>query len=130
MELNGNYLIIDLDVCFECGKPMEEMHHIIPKSRGGKKTIPLCIDCHGKAHNIEHRRLILNAAREGLKKYIENGGKVGRKKGYKKTKDKILDDHKDVVKYLKKGLSVRKVMEKTNKSSGTVQKVKKLIQIL
>lgn len=54
-------IIIDTDICFECGEPKEEMHHVIPKSKGGEKTIPLCIDCHGKAHDVSYRRLMLDS---------------------------------------------------------------------
>jgi 5-methylcytosine-specific restriction endonuclease McrA len=120
-------LIIKLDECFECGAPKEEMHHIIPKSRGGIKTIPLCIDCHGKAHNISHRRLFMEAAKIGRDKYIENGGKLGRKEGSIKDDEKLISEHSDVVKYLRQGQSIRNTMKLTGKSSGTVQKIKKLI---
>ena len=39
-------------VCFECGeKEGLHMHHVIPRSMGGTKTLPLCADCHGKVHS-------------------------------------------------------------------------------
>jgi len=63
----------------------------------------------------------------GYNQYRQNGGKVGRKSGYKKNDVDVLSQHKDVAKLLKQGLSVRKVMKLTGKSSGTVQKVSKLI---
>ena len=31
--------------CFECGVPADYDHHVIPKSQGGRKTVPLCRDC-------------------------------------------------------------------------------------
>lgn len=37
--------------CFECGSPADVDHHVVPRSRGGKRTVPLCLDCHGKAHD-------------------------------------------------------------------------------
>ena len=37
--------------CFECGKPAECEHHVVPKSLGGIKTVPLCLKCHGIIHN-------------------------------------------------------------------------------
>ncbi len=64
----------------------------------------------------------------GYNQYRQNGGKVGRKSGYKKNDVDVLSQHKDVAKLLKQGLSVRKVMKLTGKSSGTVQKVSKLIK--
>ena len=39
-----------------------------------------------------------------------------------------MEEHKDVVKLLRQGFSVRKTMKLTDKSSGTVQKMKKLIE--
>lgn len=39
--------------CFECGKPAAQNHHVVPKSKGGKKTVPLCLECHGKVHDLQ-----------------------------------------------------------------------------
>jgi len=39
--------------CFECGRPSAHNHHVIPKIRGGTKTVPLCLSCHGKVHDKE-----------------------------------------------------------------------------
>ena len=41
-----------MEPCFECGTPTNYHHHVIPVSRGGAKTIPLCERCHGRAHNM------------------------------------------------------------------------------
>jgi len=38
-----------------------------------------------------------------------------------------LTEHKDVVKLLKQDYSVRKIMKLTDKSSGTIQKIKKIV---
>ena len=65
--------------------------------------------------------------KSGYDNYRKNGGKVGRKDGFRKDETKLLVEHKDVVKLLKQGLSVRKVMKLSGKSSGTVQKMKKAI---
>lgn len=37
--------------CFECGRDAHHQHHVVPRSRGGTKTVPLCVDCHSKAHD-------------------------------------------------------------------------------
>ena len=37
--------------CFECGAAADHMHHVVPRCRGGTKTIPLCALCHGKVHD-------------------------------------------------------------------------------
>ena len=47
---------INPDVCFECGAPATERHHVVPASLGGTKTIPLCGECHAKVHDVSGRR--------------------------------------------------------------------------
>jgi DNA invertase Pin-like site-specific DNA recombinase len=64
----------------------------------------------------------------GRKKYIKEGGKLGRKTGSKESNREFLAKHKDVVKQLNQGQSIRNTMKLTEKSSNTVQKVKKLIR--
>jgi DNA invertase Pin-like site-specific DNA recombinase len=65
--------------------------------------------------------------KSGYDNFRKDGGKVGRKTGYKKEKDTIIKENKDVLKLLNQGFSIRKTMKLTDKSSGLVQKVKKLI---
>jgi hypothetical protein len=39
------------EACWECGKSEEvHYHHVVPRSKGGTKTLPLCLECHGKVH--------------------------------------------------------------------------------
>jgi DNA invertase Pin-like site-specific DNA recombinase len=73
------------------------------------------------------RTTIKQRIKSGYEQYRKNGGIVGRKEGYKKSDEEILNDYKDVVKLLKQGYSVRKVMKLTDRSNGTIQKVKKLL---
>jgi DNA invertase Pin-like site-specific DNA recombinase len=72
-------------------------------------------------------RLIKGRLDSGRAKYIRDGGKLGRKIGSSKDQKKLITEHADVVKFLKQGQSVRNVMKLTNKSSGTVQKIRKLV---
>ena len=71
---------------------------------------------------------IRQRVKSGYDSFRKTGGKVGRKEGFRKDNEALLTEHKDAVKLLKQGLSVRKVMKLTDKSSGTIQKVKKLIE--
>ena len=64
----------------------------------------------------------------GYEQFRKNGGKVGRKEGFKKDKEILLTEHKDVVKLLKQEYSIRKIMKLTDKSSGTIMKIKRLIE--
>lgn len=45
----------------------------------------------------------------GLKKYMSNGGKGGRKDGYRKNKEKVQEEYTDVIKLLRNGFSIRNV---------------------
>jgi len=65
--------------CFEC-ETTEDLHehHVVPRSRGGTKTVTLCHQCHMKAHGrdgkgLNHSRL----TKEGLKRAKERGVKLG-----------------------------------------------------
>lgn len=71
--------------------------------------------------------LISERLNSGRAKYIRDGGKLGRKVGSEKDTKKLITEHADIVKFLKQGQSIRNTMKLTGKSSGTVQKIKKLI---
>jgi DNA invertase Pin-like site-specific DNA recombinase len=71
--------------------------------------------------------LIQERLNSGRAKYIRDGGKLGRKEGSVKNDKTLLTEHADVVKYHRQGQSVRNTMKLTGKSSGTIQKVKKLV---
>jgi DNA invertase Pin-like site-specific DNA recombinase len=73
------------------------------------------------------RSQIRQRIKSGYDSFRKNGGKVGRKSGFIKDKETLLNQHKDIVKYLRQGQSVRNTMKLTGKSSGTVQKIKNLI---
>lgn len=64
-------------VCFECNSEEDiHEHHVVPESKGGTKTIPLCGKCHGFVHN----KVFLDVSyltREGLRKAKERGVKLG-----------------------------------------------------
>lgn len=63
----------------------------------------------------------------GYRNFIINGGKVGRKVGSVETNEDFLKKHKEVLKLLKKGLSIRQVSGLTdNTSTTTVLKVKSI----
>ncbi len=42
-----------MKTCFECGQPAEYDHHVIPKSKGGTMTVPLCGKCHSIVHDVD-----------------------------------------------------------------------------
>ncbi|MCK0108686.1 recombinase family protein [Flavobacteriaceae bacterium S0825] len=72
-------------------------------------------------------RLIKSRLDSGRAKYIKDGGKLGRKQGSVKDAKQLLAEHSDIVKFVKQKQSVRNIMALTGKSSGTVQKIRRLI---
>ena len=40
------------DICPLCDRDVNELtdHHLVPKSRGGRRTEPICPDCHRMIH--------------------------------------------------------------------------------
>lgn len=68
--------------------------------------------------NIKFR---LNSGRQ---KYIAEGGKLGRKEGYRKPHEKKAEEYKHVIKELKRGTSIRKVAKLHDVSVSTVQRLK------
>jgi DNA invertase Pin-like site-specific DNA recombinase len=62
----------------------------------------------------------------GYRNHIKNGGKVGRKSGSIETEEETIQKHTDVLKLLKKKLSIRQISGLTNKSTNTILKVKSI----
>lgn len=69
--------------------------------------------------NIKYR---LNS---GKAKYIAEGGRVGRKEGYRKPDEKFREDYAGVIKQLKKGYPIRMIAKNEGVGISTVQRIKK-----
>lgn len=61
----------------------------------------------------------------GLRRYVANGGRVGRKQGSIKSKEKKQEEYAKVIKLLKGGHSVRNTAKLCEVGISTVQRVKK-----
>jgi len=70
------------------------------------------------------RDTILERQREGIAIAKANGSYKGRVKGSKESLESFLSKHKEVIKNIKKGNSVRDTAKICSVSIGTVQKVK------
>lgn len=118
--------LISKDKCYECNKHGDiHFHHIIPYSKGGRKTIPLCEECHGKVHGrdfLKHSQLI----RDAVNKRKQQGVVLGRKKGSIVSDEKFLLRYPDLVECYKKRISLRSARSITKKSINTIRKVYKL----
>ncbi len=60
----------------------------------------------------------------GRRRYVENGGKLGRKQGSSKTKEKKEEEYKNVIRELKRGTSIRRTAKLCDVSVSTVQRLK------
>ena len=65
----------------------------------------------------------------GRKRYIEKGGKLGRKVGSVKTAEQIRTEYRDVISLLRKGYSIRDVAKLSGRGVSTVQRVKRLMKV-
>ncbi|MDV3684877.1 transposase [Elizabethkingia anophelis] len=76
------------------------------------------------------RETMLERQKEGIKIAIAKGVYKGRVKGSKESDEQVLAKYKEVVKYLKRGQSLRDIAKLCNVSLGTVQKVKRILSDL
>ena len=61
----------------------------------------------------------------GLRRYVANGGRIGRKQGSTKSKEKKQEEYSKVIRSLKQGKSIRDTAAICGVSVSTVQRVKK-----
>jgi len=73
------------------------------------------------------RTQIKQRMKSGYDNHIANGGRVGRNKGTVKSAEDLKAEHKDIIKYLKQGLSLNNIKGLTGKSKPTIIKIKKMM---
>ena len=88
------------DKCFECEAAEDlHQHHVVPRSRGGTKTVTLCHSCHMKAHGRDgnasnSKKLIIDGLR---RKRLEGQIQGSPKYGYviSKCRTKLLESREE-----------------------------------
>lgn len=122
-------------ICFECGSDENiHNHHVVPKIKGGTKTIPLCQICHSKVHG-DHMLKIQRLAKIGRKKKREQRIKeglpdnTGRPVGSKEDLESFLNKpkNKEIIQCLEKRMTIREIVRIKAVSNKTVIKVKKVL---
>ena len=126
--------------CFECGSEKDiQMHHPVPRSRGGTMVIPLCSDCHNLAHHRKRNMNINTLTKEALKAKKERGEYVGRPpygftingKGKFEITDMFYAVHK-VLRMKERGKRQREIVAKMKElypeESWNQSKISKLIK--
>lgn len=86
--------------------------------------LPIMIAVLGTCAEIERENIKfrLNSGRE---LYKQNGGKLGRKEGYRKPKETKAEQYKGVIRRLKNGEKIRDIATLEGVGVSTVQRVKK-----
>lgn len=77
--------------------------------------------------NSLERSLIKSRMESGYNHYRANGGKVGRKNGYRKSDEAMKEQYQEEIKLLRKGLSLNNIYRITGTSPNTLMKLKKII---
>ena len=68
------------------------------------------------------RKQIRERCESGYKNYRANGGKVGRKEGYKKSDEAMREQYAEEIRLLRKGISLRNISKITGTSVNTIRK--------
>ena len=68
-----------MPTCWECNSdgPIHH-HHVVPRSKGGTRTVPLCETCHGHVHDTKMD--ISALIRDGIKRAKAKGVRFGKKR--------------------------------------------------
>ena len=73
------------------------------------------------------RKTIRERVESGYKNHLTNGGRVGRKVGYKKDDEVMKNQYTEDIKLLRKGYSLRNITKITGTSVNTLRKVKAIM---
>lgn len=73
------------------------------------------------------RKQIRERVESGYKNYRANGGKVGRKEGYRKSESDMREQYAEEIRLLRKGISLRNISKITGTSVNTIRKCQCLI---
>ena len=76
--------------------------------------------------NSMERSLIRSRMESGYNHFRSNGGRVGRKQGYKKSTEDMKEEYAEEIRLLKKGISLRNVNKITHTSINTLRKIRDL----
>ena len=89
-------------------------------------TTQLILGIMGQFNSME-RSLIRSRMESGYNNYRLNGGKVGRKEGYRKSDEQMKADYPKEIQLLRKGLSLRNIQAITSTSINTLRKLKNML---
>ena len=74
------------------------------------------------------RKTIRERVESGYMNFRANGGKVGRKQGYKKSDEAMREQYAEEIRLLRKGISLRNVQKLTGTSVNTLRKITAIVK--
>ena len=77
--------------------------------------------------NSMERSLIRSRMEIGYNHFRNNGGKVGRKSGFKKSDEQMKEEYAEEIRLLKRGYSLRNIYKLTGTSVNTLRKIRAII---
>ena len=77
--------------------------------------------------NSMERSLIRSRMESGYNHFRNNGGKVGRKSGFKKSDEQMKEEYAEEIRLLKRGYSLRNIYKLTGTSVNTLRKISAII---
>lgn len=89
-------------------------------------TTQLILGIMGQFNSME-RSLIRSRMESGYNHFRQQGGKVGRKEGYRKSDEQMKEQYTKEIQLLRKGLSLRNIRAITTTSVNTLRKLKTMI---
>lgn len=111
-------VVIPVDRCVECGsKTNIVFHHLIPQSKGGRFTLPVCQMCHDRIHGVKKPRNISlsKLTKDGLKRAKLRGVTLGNPR-YQEAIPKAVEAWKQLA--TERNTELRKVVQETIKKTG------------
>lgn len=106
----------------------KEQMHLLDNNGKPSMFTPILIATLGTCAEME-RENIQYRLNSGRRVYIEKGGKLGRRKGSTKSREKKEEEYKDVLVYLNKGYKIADIAKLTGTSTSTVQRLKSEFKI-
>ena len=74
------------------------------------------------------RKTIRERVESGYMNFRANGGKVGRKQGYKKSDEAMREQYAEEIRLLRRGISLRNVQKLTGTSVNTLRKITAIVK--
>ena len=128
---NAFEVLASVKELIDCGINLyiqKEQHTLLDEKGHPSLFAPIMIATLSTCAQLERDNISFRL-QSGRKRYIEKGGKLGRKVGSVKTEEQMKAEYREVISLLRKGYSIRDVAKLSGKGVSTVQRVKRLLKV-